>query len=162
MSITNRLIDAKLLYDAGRHEGALLSVLIAVAASSRLRFPKHSRSRRDPSKEMGDGEAFETFMSEEMPRVGRCSVLFRGKCHSAEQIFYKWLRNNLIHEAKLSEWILFDPAPNDCQAQMRRETGPPERLVVTHSIVLLIAHVVCTAKENAEVPESVRGLFVPC
>src|SRR5580658_1924266 len=69
MSITNRLREAKLLYDTGHCEGALLSVLIAVAGSSRKRFPPKTISRRDPSRQMGDAEAFETFMGEEMQRI---------------------------------------------------------------------------------------------
>ena len=161
MSITNRLVDAKLLYDGGRHEGALLSVLVAVAGSSRRRFLKGTKSLRDPSKEMQDREAFETFMGDEMKRVGACSVLFDGKCNSAESIFYKRLRCELAHEAKLPEWIVFQAGRSPCIASICRDPGPPERLCITHPLVLLIGHVVSTAHENSDVPEEVRRSLAP-
>jgi hypothetical protein len=162
MSIACRLQDAKILYDLGRYEGALLSVLIAVGASSRRRFPQKTPSRRNPGKDMGDGEAFETFMAEEMLRVGVCSVWFNGRCNSAETVFYKHLRNNLAHEAGLPEQIIFRAGPCHNQAEIRRESGPPERLVVTHPIVLLIGYVVSTAAENADVPDEVKRSLCPC
>lgn len=162
MSITNRLVDMKLLYDAGRHEGALLSVLVAVAGSSRKRFPLGTKSRKNSSKQMGDAEAFETFMGEEMQRVGACSVMFDGQCNAAERIFYKWLRCSLAHEAELPDQVVFRAGPSNCEASIRRDAGPPERLVITHPIVLLIGHVVSTACDNSDVPESVRRSLDPC
>jgi hypothetical protein len=162
MSVMNRLVDAKLLYDAGRHEGALLSVLVAVAGSSRKRFPSGTRSRRDASRQMGDAEAFESFMGEEMQRVGACRVLFGGQCHTAERIFYKWLRCSLAHEAELPEQVVFQAGPSNCQASICRDQGPPERLVITHPIVLLIGQVVSMACENSDVPVSVRQSMAPC
>lgn len=162
MSITSRLQDAKLLYDAGRHEGALLSILVAVAGSSRKRFSLGTRSRKDPSKQMCDTEAFETFMGEEISRVGACSILFGGQCHTAERIFYKWLRCSLAHEAELPEQVVFQAGPSNCQASISRDAGPPERLIITHPIVLLIGHLISTSRENADVPDSVRRSLAPC
>ena len=161
MSITNRLVDAKLLYDAGRHEGALLSVLVAVAGSSRRRFPKGTGSRANPSTKMGDREAFETFIGEEMKRVGACSVFFDGRCNSAESILYKWLRCSLAHEAELPEQIVFHSGPSSLEASICRDAGPPERLCITHPLVLLIAYVVSTARENEDVPGSLRESLNP-
>lgn len=161
MSITNRLTEAKLLYDAGHHEGALLSVLVAVAGSSRRRFPRGTKSLKNPKKDMGDCEAFETFMGHEMKRVGVCSVWFHERCNSAENIFYKWLRCSLAHEAELPEQIIFQPGPSSCEASIKRDQGPPERLIVTHSIILLIAYVVSTAAENTDVSASVRRSLSP-
>jgi hypothetical protein len=162
MSIAHRLEDAKILYDLARYEGALLSVLIAVGASSRLRFPQGTPSWRKPGKEMGDGEAFETFMAAEMRRVGVCSVWFNSQCNSAEHIFYKWLRCSLAHEGGLPEQIIFHAGPCEHQAQISRDAGPPERLVVTHPIVLLIGYVVVTAAENADLPEAAKRALWPC
>ena len=95
-------------------------------------------------------------MAAEMLRVGACSVLFDGNCNAAEVIFYKWLRCSLAHEAELPEQIVFQAGPSNCQASICHDPGPPERLVVTHPIVLLIAHVVSTAAENADVLEAIR------
>lgn len=161
MSITNRLVDAKLLYDTDRHEGALLSVLVAVAGSSRRRFPKGTKSRTSPAKDMGDREAFETFIGEEMKRVGACSVLFDGKCNSAESIFYKWLRCSLAHEAELPEQVVFHAGQSPREASICRDPGPPERLCITHPMVLLIGYVVSTAQENSDVPVGVRQSLTP-
>lgn len=161
MSVTARLEDAKLLYDHGRHEGALLSVLVAAAGTSRRRFPRGTQSRRNPKTKMGDGEAFETFVAEEMQRVGTCAVYFNGQCNSAEKVFYKWLRCSLAHEAELPNEIVFCAGEHNNVAGLCWEAGPPERLIVTHPVVLLIGHVVATAPENAGVPETVRQLMVP-
>lgn len=161
MSIAERLIDAKCLLDQNRHEGALLSVLVAAAGSSRRRFPLGTQSIRRPKEKMGDAEAFETFMMQEMQKVGVCSVCFDGKCNSAERIMYKWLRCSLAHEAELPSQISFCSGESNTIAEIRRDPGPPERLVVTHSIILLIAEVIAKAPENGDVPESVRKLFWP-
>lgn len=162
MSITARLQDAKLLYDNGRYEGALLSVLVAAAGTSRKRYPHGTISRRDPKKKMGDGEAFETFIAEEMQRVGTCAVYFNDECNSAEKVFYKWLRCSLAHEAELPNEICFRPSESNIIAGFCRDPGPPERLVVTHTITLLIGHVVATATENSDVPDIVRRMMQSC
>lgn len=161
MSITNRLIDAALLYDAGRYEGSLLSVLVAAGGTSRKRFPRGTISRRDPSKQMTDAEAFETFVGEEMQRIGACSVMFGGQCNAAERIFYKWLRCSLAHEAELPEHVAFEAGSSPCVASIHRDAGPPERLIITYPIVLLIGHVVATATENVDVPEDVKRSLAP-
>ena len=45
MSIEDRLADADILWKHGRHEGALLSVLVAVAATARKTFPEITGDR---------------------------------------------------------------------------------------------------------------------
>lgn len=61
MSVHDRLDDARVLYAAGRRTGALLSVLVAVAATSRKRYPK--------SDVPSDGDAFRKFVAEEMMTI---------------------------------------------------------------------------------------------
>lgn len=161
MSISNRLVDAKFLYDAGRHEGALLSVLVAAAGTSRKRYPRGTISLREPTRQMGDGEAFETFMADEMRKIGACAVYFNGQCNSAEKVFYKWLRCSLAHEAELPEEICFQPSVAHNTASLCRVPGPPERLVVTHTIALLIGHVVASASENSDVSVEVQQMMQP-
>ena len=161
LSIEQRIIDAKLLYDHGRFEGALLSVLVGAAGTSRLRFPRGTPSKRKRGETMRDGEAFEAFMNEEMRRVGECRVFFNGECNSAERIFYKWLRCTLAHEAKLPDQIVFRADCTPRHASLKRDVGPPERLIVTYPMVLLIGHVVCSAPENSSIPDEVRRLMFP-
>ena len=47
MSIKNRIRAAQILYVNGQREGALLLVLIAVAATSRKRYPKERTKDRE-------------------------------------------------------------------------------------------------------------------
>jgi len=61
MSIRDRLDDARILFANGRRDGALLSVLVAVAATSRRRYP-HSAIPRD-------GDAFIRFLLDEHPVI---------------------------------------------------------------------------------------------
>jgi hypothetical protein len=61
MSIRERLEDARILFAQGRRDGALLSVLIAVAATSRRRYPRTTTMR--------DGDAFIRFLLDEHPAV---------------------------------------------------------------------------------------------
>ncbi len=61
MSIRDRLDDARLLLAQGRRDGALLSVLVAVAATSRRRYPRDAIRK--------DGEAFIRFLLDEHPVV---------------------------------------------------------------------------------------------
>lgn len=46
MSLFARLDDAQVLYEQGRLHGALLSLLVAIAATSRKRYFSHARRRR--------------------------------------------------------------------------------------------------------------------
>ena len=69
---------AGLLFQNGRKEGALMLVLIAVAATSRKRYPKSIIS--------GDGQAFRKFASEEMSKYApgwsentKAEIEFHGK-----------------------------------------------------------------------------------
>ncbi|MHC4414646.1 MAG: hypothetical protein ACYS0G_05125 [Planctomycetota bacterium] len=69
MSIPERLADAMLLLQHGRNEGALLSVLVSISATSRKRYPWPStKSAANPSAPMGDREAFCTFLKDEFKR----------------------------------------------------------------------------------------------
>lgn len=93
-----------MLADAGRYEGALLMLLIAVAATSRKRYPLGTKSQNSPAKDMGDGEAFKTFLRDEMWRLVKehdDTVRFRGQKIPIEDFLYKFLRCELVHEGKL-------------------------------------------------------------
>jgi len=99
-----RIEDAGVLADAGRYEGALLMLLIAVAATSRKRYPLGTKSLKDPSKDMGDAEAFKTFLRDEIWRLVKehdDTVQFRGKKIPIEDFLYKFLRCELVHDGKL-------------------------------------------------------------
>jgi hypothetical protein len=110
--IAARIDDARVLWAAGRREGALLSVLVAVAARARRSYPN-----------LGDGDRFRRFLAESVS--WKLSAEFRGAVVPVEQIFYKWMRCSLLHEAGLPEDITWiedgDPA-----ALTVRAGGAPE------------------------------------
>ena len=76
MSLRDRIVDAELLWRNGRTEGALLSILLAVEVTARKRYPRGTKSKTRVSKKtgkpqkMGGGEAFCTFLNEEIRRHG--------------------------------------------------------------------------------------------
>ena len=102
MSVRDKILDAQLLYANGRKEGALLSVLIAVAATARKRYPLGTKK---------DGDAFISFLAEELPKVigvGRFYVKFRSEMVLLQDLLYKYVRCNLAHEAILPKDIIFE------------------------------------------------------
>jgi hypothetical protein len=116
-SVGERVDDARLLWDAGRREGAVLVALVAVAA----------RARQDYPRRIGDREAFERFIRARFrPRI---SVEFRGKLRSLEHIFYNWMRCELVHEGGLPVDLRFknDAPPGELSL---RAGGAPEYVLL--------------------------------
>lgn len=121
MSIKEQVEDALFLSQNGRHVGALTNLMLAIAASSRKTFPRGAKSREEPSKEMGDGEAFTLFLGGRIrkilfgdyggPDIGNSgiSVGFRGKQYDVAYILYKFYRCELVHNGELPEDIEFQP-----------------------------------------------------
>src|SRR5687768_15775776 len=90
-----RIEDAGLLADHGRLEGALLMLLVAVAATSRKRYPRGTPSKKKPSEQMRDGEAFRTFLRDEIWRLVKEHsdlVKFEGEERPIEDFLYEFLR----------------------------------------------------------------------
>lgn len=109
MSIKARIDDSRVLYATGRREGALLSLLVAVAATSRRRYPQR-KSKTTPAG-MTDREAFTKFMHDEMPAIARVQdldVKFRGSMIRLEELFYEFVRCELAHEATLPHDVRFE------------------------------------------------------
>jgi hypothetical protein len=152
MSIRARIEDAAILCAIGRYEAALLCVLTALAATSRRRRPeKTTKSIRRPGKAMGDGEAFEAFLSDEMPticRVKEFNVQYKGKSLRIEHVFYKWLRCSLAHEARLPKDIHFesDPSPGI----LRTAIGSDGSLTLSHGWIDGFTNSIVKAPENAD------------
>ena len=87
MSIEDRLRDVRVLYDQERFEGAMLSAMIAAAATSRLRYPYPANK---------DSFAFPAFLHSEFS--GCCKVSYEGAWHPLATFLYRWVRNSLAHE----------------------------------------------------------------
>ncbi len=151
MSIRARIEDAIALYAAGRPEGALLAVLIAVAASSRRRRPEDTPSKRKPGKKTGDGEAFEAFLHDEMVnicRVKNYNVMFRGKMRLLEHVLYKWLRCELTHKGGLPSDVVFEPQENP--GSMSVAIDPATGIRLSHGWLDGLVSVVVNAPENKD------------
>ena len=121
MSVGERLIDADALWAAGRREGALLSILVAVSAAARIEHPSTFRQH-------GDGAAFRAFLGAR--HSWNISVEHRGQQVSVDQLMWKWLRCELAHEATMPFDVqLYDPDENP-DALYVRAGGAPDYCVL--------------------------------
>lgn len=113
MGIVERVEDAELLWSAGRMEGALLQALVAVDATARRKFPSEPSGRR----------RFERVLRE--ARLWRLSVEFRGKQVPVEELLYRWVRCELVHDGELPvDLVVLDNfEPHDLAV---RAGGKPE------------------------------------
>jgi hypothetical protein len=152
MSIRDRVEDCAINYAIGKPQAALLMALVAVAATSRRRRPPGTVSVRKAGKEMGDGEAFEAFLEDEMPHIAGAknfNVHYRGELRPLEQVLYKWFRCELLHEAELPPDIVFesDPAPKLKKIEGSASAG---KLTLSHGWLDGLIDAVISAPENAD------------
>jgi hypothetical protein len=130
------------LFAAGRLEGALISVLLGVAGTSRKRYPK--------SVEQGDGEAFRRFLMDERQKL-TAGIEYKfeidGEMLTLEAILYRFMRNALIHEAVLDDHFSFEYGDFLCDKR-----GTTDYFTFSSELVILLAFVVETAQEN-------KGIF---
>jgi hypothetical protein len=136
MSVRDRLTDAQVLYSNGRKEGALLSVLVAVAATSKKRYPSGIKN---------DSDAFKSLLAEELPRaigVGKFSVKYRGSMILLQDLLYKYIRCVLTHEAELPDDILFEPS------DMLSVNVADESITFSDRLIDVLATIVRNAREN--------------
>jgi hypothetical protein len=147
MSVRDRIEDSKLLFNAGRLEGALISALIAVAATSRKRYPDRSS--------IGDRRAFERFLEDERPTLSggkEVRIELNGEHHTLENILYRFIRSYLVHEGELEEHVSFEYG--DFLFDKR---GTTDYFTFSSELVLRLAYIVEMAPENKGVfPE---GLY---
>jgi hypothetical protein len=134
-----RLEDAKILYEAGRIEGALLMTLVAIAATSRKRYPNR--------KTMGDGEAFKTLVRDEIRRLRKepgDTVNYKGGM-PVEEFLYKYLRCSLLHEGELPSDI-FSVRNEDV---LTIDFGDGTGASFNHIFLMRLADVAWRARENS-------------
>ena len=137
MSLRARIQDAVMLWENGRREGAFLSALIAVAATSRRRYLDRQAVR--------DREAFERFLTDAISV--RLSVEYRGECHAIEHVLYKWLRCELVHEGGLPVNIEFLA---DDGLSVRAGGAPEYVLKISRGWFRHLINSVVTAPENCD------------
>lgn len=150
--VAARITDAELLYNAGRSEGSLLSLLVAIAGTSRRRYPAGTMSYRDPNKVMGDRECFTRFVSDEMSTLTQNPVFgsarnfgihVAGQAARFENVLYDFLRNPQVHEGGHSRKIVFVPG-----SQFFLGFGDPTHLKMSHWIHRALFRVLMTVAEN--------------
>ena len=138
MSIVDRLADADLLWHQSRREGALLMVLVAVAATARRTFPELK----------GDRAAFEAFMR--TTHDWTIAVEHRGEPVDMDHLFYKWLRCELVHTGSLpSDLRIDDSFPDPMACGVRAGGEPGYTVLLSPGWYPFLASVVRTAPVNA-------------
>ena len=138
MSVRTRIEDAEFLYKNGRKEGALLSILVALAATSRKRYPKVVKKDRD---------AFTIFLGEELTkriRVGKFTVKFRNKMILLQDLFYEFVRCELAHEAQVPEDIKFT------KGDMLHVEVDEKKIILSERFFNILFDIVIKAEENKE------------
>lgn len=140
MSIISRIDDAMVLWDSGRLEGAFLSALAAVAATSRRQFPDR--------KAVNDREAFERFLAGTSST--RITVEYRGEFHSVEHVLYKWLRCELVHEGGIPIDIQFMPDSEPDSRTIRAGGAPEYILKISHGWFHHLIKAVIKSPVNAD------------
>jgi hypothetical protein len=138
MSIGRRVEDALMLHKAGRFEGALLSVLVAAAATARKEYPDTN---------IKDRECFEKFLSNSAT-LSKVRVEFRGALQPIPHIFYKWLRCELVHEGSIPLDIEFVGEASDRLMSVRAGGTPHYVLQLGHGWMFEILRLVQASREN--------------
>lgn len=116
MSIVSRMTDADVLWTAGRREGALFMVLIAVSATARKAHP-----------DLRDGEAFRAFLSAH--HHWSIEIEHRGQQVTVDQLMWKWLRCEIAHQAALPIDVQLYDFDDDPHALRIQAGGAPNYCV---------------------------------
>ena len=144
MSITSFLNRAEADLASGDWESALTNALIAVAATSKLRYPN-----------VGDRRAFVAFLKDEFaeniqPNVaiigGYFKVHLGGQLIEIEEILYKFVRCHLLHEADVSPQLCFvEPAEG-----LSISYADDGRLQIGKGVIEILVRIVREAPESQE------------
>jgi len=165
MGVRARIEDAKCLWAAEHQEGAVILVLIAVAATVRKRY----------ARPMSDKEAYKRFIHDELEKITNgptqnVAFYFRKEHHrSIEDLIYTFIRCELVHEGSLPEDIQFtQPVLGDGKPRGHSPDGTPYDGRLFNNLVLAdvlgfpigwiwnLIRVVAEAPENhSEFPDGV-------
>jgi len=149
MSIRDRCDDAAVLWEQKRYEGALLSLLVGIAATSRKRYPQETG--------LGDRVAFTKFLKEEilvLTQGGAENIsihlpqanpkYYPTKTVPLEDIFYTYIRCTMAHEGGLPKYIQFTGGPSSgFQIDTNNDTLKMSRSFIEH-----LNRVIIYAPEN--------------
>jgi hypothetical protein len=144
--LRNRIDDAVFLASHGRTSGSLLSVLVAVAATARKRYPKSRYS---------DREAFEGFITDEMSKITggaqRGVKFYYNGVYDVplEQVLYKIIRCQLVHEGYLPDELSFS-MPVEEGGKAYNVLGLYDPIEIPIGWIWNLAAAVMEAPENAD------------
>jgi len=157
MSVKDRIEDAQVLYKNGRYEGALVSVLMAVAATSRKRYPDPKPRKLKGKKaeyKNSDNYVFRKFISEEMPKLAPgwsednpLPISFQGEQLLLPELLYRYIRCELYHKAELPTCIKF----NDGEGLEVTVLNNKE-ITFSKGLISYLTKLVVEAPENADCP----------
>jgi hypothetical protein len=159
MSVVDRLEDALLMMQHQRMDGALHSVLTAIAGASRHRYPRGvAVSRRNPPQRMGDHEAFETFLEDQfgLTKTPRMRVKVDDIDRTFSSVLYELFRCSLAHEAALTDAGRFIADRRPGAAHFELSSIDPLGFTISHTTVIVLADLVARAPEHAEACADVR------
>jgi hypothetical protein len=148
MSIRALVEDAQDLWQRGRQESAFALTMIAFAATARRRYPRSL---------MPDNKAFKTFIRDEQPKIlgtsdtGQILIPVGGRGMTLEDILYRRLRCELLHEGEMPEEIVFTPSRVQ-EGELAYCIALTDPLELPEAWVLNMLRVVVEAREN-------QGLF---
>lgn len=166
MTIREQVQDASFLAQHGRYIGALTTLMLAIAASSRRTFPKGRKSLKEPKKEMSDQEAFTLFLGGRIRKIlfgdfggpdegtSGISVGFRGKNHDMALVLYKYYRCELVHDGELPEDVEFtvpsQPAAGITIGNrgLQVSISAGDKMVLDHGWIDLLVDAVTNARCN--------------
>ncbi len=135
MGIRRHIEDALFLWKAGRRESAFLLAVVAVAATARKEQPTTT-----------DRAAFEAFVKKIRPYP--LAIFYRGEMRPIEEIFYKWLRCVLVHEAEWPADVEFIPNPAPGLSTIRAAGGDQDVLQLSENWFDDIVHIVVQSPAN--------------
>lgn len=108
MTVESRTEEARLLLNAGKLEGAVGLLMIAIAGSSRKVYKKPPYSDNKAFKFFLGGRLRQILLSDfegPYPTQSNLKIEFNGKPRHLEDIIYEYCRNSILHDATIAPEI---------------------------------------------------------
>lgn len=142
MSIKNRIEKAVKDFQQEDYENALFQSLIAVAATSKKRYPLKR-----------DGDAFKQYLKDEFlpnlqPNIsikgGFFRVPYKGKAIDIETLLYKYIRCHYIHQSELAPNIVFSGPETGFNI-----SSDENNLILNWGVIEILVRIVVESPENS-------------
>ena len=144
MGIKDRIIDAVVLHQLDRKDGALLSALSAAASTARLRYPSES---------MAEAEAFTAFLSDEWRSVyglpdeqADRPPVSHAQMRAGFDVLFRYFASHTFVQARLPATVEFKGS--DAGRLEARHAPGQNRFVFSDNWLSALVRVVTFAREN--------------